>query len=443
MAVSAASEYLSAIWSGVPPISPELGFHFRLGGAVVWSLSARRDVEFGIPPIDRTHKGSIESMGVMIFVAAARRKHGGIAWRTQGLEDRAARPSAGGQMWKLPQDGGFGHVQFPAARRQNGFVNLAHVHGNVLDPSIEPTRCAWRNAQGGLLQPRPHIGGILYCGAVEDEVGDPDIFAVKDRVCQIVVLMYRRSFDVRETVDGQCGRHAGKTTSVLRDVRELMGKETLSERSGRIIHAGAEIDVITVPECQRAELPTDLSRFGITVNAHTREVLPERLLHAPTDHRSKRLSLGLPADQSSCDRRQRTRDRPHYRGVRSAKNGAVRRNQFRLLVLAPHACVLDPLRDHRNCAIESVSRGADLWPAEISDQPAAGRIGFEPSDLRLYQPLYRAISNRVLQAQHGICLIGHRRARRMRPSQTLRKSLVSSDRDVCEDQHSLLSLRSS
>ena len=82
--------------------------------------------------------------------------------------------------------------------------------------------------------------------------------------------------------------------SLLHDVCELMSEETVAGRSARIVHAAAEKDVTAVRECERAESLADLTSLGIPVNAHTREVVPERVFHAPTCQRPERLSPGLP-----------------------------------------------------------------------------------------------------------------------------------------------------
>src|SRR5215475_6687772 len=108
---------------------------------------------------------------MMIFMAATRPKHGRIVRRAERPKSRAARASAGGQMWKLPQDDRLANVQFPAARGQNGFVDFALVDWNVLDSSIEPTPFRRRHAQRGLFQCRPEMRVGHYFRVVQYEIG--------------------------------------------------------------------------------------------------------------------------------------------------------------------------------------------------------------------------------------------------------------------------------
>ena len=116
--------------------------------------------------------------------------------------------------------------------------------------------------------------------------------------------------------------------SLLYNVREFMSEQALPGRSDRIVHSVAEIDVSAMRKCERAELPADLTRLGIAMNAHSREVTTEGVFHSLASHRRERLSLGLPGDQPIGDRQCRPGAWRRYMDLSLAKDARAGRTHL-------------------------------------------------------------------------------------------------------------------
>ena len=97
------------------------------------------------------------------------------------------------------------------------------------------------------------------------------------------------------------GRAVHRGTTLLQDVRELVGQEVLTGSRAGLIGAGPEVDVGAVGEGTGSQARTEIGRLGVAVDAHFAEIGPEASLHAVPDRSRQGVTAATPGGQALGD----------------------------------------------------------------------------------------------------------------------------------------------